>query len=248
MATAYKQIKKPNFDPVIRQGSAILSSWLGWCMAFVEQSVGQFYVYGTAKEGWSKVKGKHKGQPPAGVWVPLWYSGYYNQGHVLWAKFNKNGSGTAYTTPRSHKPYADKITFSSNANLTAQLKKGWSSDTEYLGWSEYVGSAQIVKKDPNVLVKSIKKVVSKLTLNKRVSRRGTATVTAKVLNVRDKASTKGKVVATYKKGEKFKYDSYIITNGYVWLSYIGKSGKRRYVAEGPFDGKKSTVYLKGGIS
>lgn len=90
---------------------------------------------------------------------------------------------------------------------------------------------------------------SKLVVGKRTARKGTATVTVSALNVRDKASTKGKVVDTYKKGGKFKYDSYIITNGYVWLSYIGgQSGKRRYVAEGPYDGKKSTVYLKGGIS
>ena len=89
---------------------------------------------------------------------------------------------------------------------------------------------------------------SKLVVGRRKSYRGTATVLVNALNVRDKASTKGKVVATYKKGEKFKYDSYIITNGHVWLSYIGRSGKRRYVSEGPYDGKKSNVYVKGGIS
>lgn len=242
----YKQVKTPNFDPYIKQGSAVLKSWLGWCMAYVEQSVGQFYVYGNALVGWGKVKGRHTGQPPVGVWVPLWYSGYYRQGHVLWAKFNANGSGTAYTTPRSHKPYADKITFSSNADLTRQLQRGWAGDIKYLGWSEYVGSRQIVR---YVKPAPKPKPASELVVGKRTARKGTATVIHRTgLNVRANVSTKSDIVATYKKGQKFHYDSYVITNGYVWLSYIGGSGKRRYVAEGPYDGKENTVYVTGGIS
>lgn len=78
--------------------------------------------------------------------------------------------------------------------------------------------------------------------------KGTATVIVAGLNVRDKASTSGKVVASYKYGEKFTYDGYTIADGFVWLSYIGKSGNRRYVAEGPNDGNRNTIYVTGGIS
>ncbi len=142
----YKQVTTPNFDPYIKQGDKVLSDWLGWCMAYVEQSVDVFYQYNTAADGWNRVKGRHTDAVPNGVWVLLWYSGYKGMGHVLWAKLNSDGSGTAYTSPNTHKPYADKLTFSSLSDLTKKLQKGWSYDLKLLGWSEYVGSKQIVKK------------------------------------------------------------------------------------------------------
>lgn len=66
----------------------------------------------------------------------------------------------------------------------------------------------------------------------------TGTVNASVLNVRDKPTTSGKVVATYKKGQKInalKYHS--IADGYVWFTYISASGATRYVAAGRNTGK-----------
>lgn len=58
-------------------------------------------------------------------------------------------------------------------------------------------------------------------------------VNASVLNVRNKPSTSGKVVAQYKKGQTInalKYHS--IANGYVWYTYTSNSGATRYVAAG----------------
>lgn len=81
----------------------------------------------------------------------------------------------------------------------------------------------------------------------RKAAKGTATVIVPLLNVRDTPSTKGKVVGEYKKGQKFNYDSFIVANGYVWLSYVSYSKQRRYVAEGPNDGKENTVYVRGGV-
>ena len=60
----------------------------------------------------------------------------------------------------------------------------------------------------------------------------TARVTALGLNVRRESSTSSPILATYSQGQTFMYDSYIIANGYVWLSYVGASGNRAYVAEG----------------
>lgn len=82
----------------------------------------------------------------------------------------------------------------------------------------------------------------------RRAAKGTATVLALALNVRNSPDTNGEVVATYSKGQTFNYDSFIISNGFVWLSYISNSGARRYVAEGPYDGNRSNVYVSGGIS
>lgn len=75
---------------------------------------------------------------------------------------------------------------------------------------------------------------------KQYTEHGTMTVTVDAINVRRAPNTSGEVVAVYKRGESFDYDTVIIdVNGYVWVSYIGSSGKRNYVATGATkDGKR----------
>ena len=68
---------------------------------------------------------------------------------------------------------------------------------------------------------------------KQYTEYGTMTVTVDAINVRRAPNTSGQVVAQYTKGQSFKYDTVIIdVNGFVWVSYIGGSGKRNYVATG----------------
>lgn len=69
---------------------------------------------------------------------------------------------------------------------------------------------------------------------------GTFTVTVDCLNVRRAPNTSGQIVAEYRYGQSFKYDTVIIdVNGFVWVSYVGGSGKRNYVATGATrDGKR----------
>ena len=50
------------------------------------------------------------------------------------------------------------------------------------------------------------------------------------INVRDYPSLQGNIVASYTNGESLIYDSYVVNDGYIWLSYIASSGSRRYVA------------------
>lgn len=50
-------------------------------------------------------------------------------------------------------------------------------------------------------------------------------------NVHNTPSDQAPIVAVYSPGQGFNYDSYIDTNGYRWLSYISRSGVRRYVAK-----------------
>ena len=59
------------------------------------------------------------------------------------------------------------------------------------------------------------------------------------------ASTNGPIVAQYSAGQTFNYDSWVIANGYYWLSYVSYSGVRRYVAEATTSG--SVVYVRGGV-
>ena len=95
--------------------------------------------------------------------------------------------------------------------------------------------------------KSVK--TTRIVVGKRTALSGTAKVTNyNGVNVRSSPSTGAKIVATYKRGGIFLYDSYIITNGYIWLSYIAYSGNRVYVAEGRNDGNPNNTYLTGGLS
>lgn len=61
---------------------------------------------------------------------------------------------------------------------------------------------------------------------------GTFTVEISALNVRDKAGLDGAIVAVYGAGETINYDGYCDKDGYIWITYIGASGNRRYVAVG----------------
>ncbi|MGM0206423.1 hypothetical protein IGI96_000892 [Enterococcus sp. DIV0421] len=49
-------------------------------------------------------------------------------------------------------------------------------------------------------------------------------------NIRAAASTSSAIVGSYSKGETVNYDSKVVAGGYVWLSWIGASGNRRYAA------------------
>ena len=52
-------------------------------------------------------------------------------------------------------------------------------------------------------------------------------------------------LAQYQPGASIYFDSYVMANGYVWISYLAVSGYRRYVAIGPDDGDPATVWGHG---
>ena len=55
-------------------------------------------------------------------------------------------------------------------------------------------------------------------------------ITLDVCNVRSAPNTKAEIVAQYPVGKEINYDQVWEGDGYRWISYIGASGKRRYVA------------------
>lgn len=79
----------------------------------------------------------------------------------------------------------------------------------------------------------------KATAGKLKDERATFTVHVTLLNVRDKPSIKGKVVAQYGKGMSLNYDSVYVADGYIWVSYISRSGVRRYIACGVAQGNRN---------
>ncbi|MFH6737150.1 SH3 domain-containing protein, partial [Streptococcus suis] len=50
------------------------------------------------------------------------------------------------------------------------------------------------------------------------------------VTIRNHPSRSGGVVGQYNSGESFSYDSYVVNDGHIWLSYVSYSGERRYVA------------------
>lgn len=66
---------------------------------------------------------------------------------------------------------------------------------------------------------------------KEYAENATAKVVCDALNVRSVPRASGNTpVAKYSKGETFRYDRVVLTNKYVYCSYIARSGNRRYVA------------------
>lgn len=61
---------------------------------------------------------------------------------------------------------------------------------------------------------------------------GTFTVEVSALNVRSSAGLVGEIVAVYTAGMEINYDGWLDNDDYIWITYIGTSGNRRYVAVG----------------
>lgn len=71
---------------------------------------------------------------------------------------------------------------------------------------------------------------------------GQAFVLCDILNIRKGPSVISDILDTYSKDESFYYDSVYENDGYIWVSYIARSGKRVYVASRSIN--NSEIYLK----
>lgn len=75
---------------------------------------------------------------------------------------------------------------------------------------------------------------------------GTYTVLVDALNVRDKPSTSGQVVATYTKGQTVNLEAWgTFADGYLWGRYVGGSGATRYIAIGVQSGQTCSEWYLG---
>jgi N-acetylmuramoyl-L-alanine amidase len=76
---------------------------------------------------------------------------------------------------------------------------------------------------------------------------GTFTIGDDPINVRRSPDTYGEVVAVYEAGETVHYDSKGSANGYRWISFIGASGNRNYMAIGQTDEASNRITLWGTV-
>jgi hypothetical protein len=222
------QVKYPNINvPAVR----------GYCLKYVDDGVSAPAREPTATISWQSNPAKQYVDLPVGVWVPIFFSlPKYPQGdlgHVAWA-FKHDANWTEVHDSETQ-PGARPV-YRSIAEVEQWFGK---YGCEYLGWSTEVDGAvvaQLVTDQPSAAPET-----------GRIAAKGTATVAVDALNVRNAPDKNSPSVAVYGYGQKINYDSYIITNGYVWLSYISSIGVRRYVADGPNDGKDDTTYVTGGV-
>lgn len=123
---------------------------------------------------------------------------------------------------------------STSAEVVAQYKAGqsvsYSSTVQADGytWMVYTGASGKTRYVAQTNGTTVSKPAASST-GGRVAQSGTWRARTTV-NVRAAASTSAEVVAQYNAGQTVKYDSYIDAEGIRWCSYIGGSGKRRYVA------------------
>ena len=108
------------------------------------------------------------------------------------------------------------------------------------GTPERGGIARIMSRDDTYLAGFIRPSYDSTEEWTRIRETGHFTVEVPSINVRNKPSKLGKVTNTYYKGERIYYDSYVIKEGFVWISYISYSNERHYVATGTHNGSERT--------
>lgn len=214
----------------------------GWCLMYVDDAGGAPKTnpprVGSAQAAWEVEKrngNTRAGDPPVGLWVPGFLSLNVGQfkglGHVFWMFNHGNGwieirdSETATNARPAYRSVAEVVAWFGRYSPT------------YLGWSYWVDGIQAVEDY----------VPAPSANGSFIAHKGVATVTVDALNVRNDPSNDHAIVATYVRGQVFNYDGYIISDGFVWLSYVSYSGVRRYIAEGPADGNPNNVYVSGGV-
>lgn len=230
---AVRQVKYPKLAvPAVR----------GWCLKYVDDAGG---APNTAPPRQKSAQAAYDVEKrngnirdsalPVGVWVPIFFSldagPYKGLGHVAWA----NNRGSYVEIYDSETAAGARAAYRS---IDEVLRWFGNHGIKYRGWSLWVDGVQAAEEYTPPAVAN----------GKRIDRKGTATVLVQALNVRNEPTRNSAVVATYSKGQKFNYDSYIISDGHLWLSYVSNSGVRRYAAEGVYDGNRSNVWVSGGIS
>ena len=229
---AIRQITTPNVG---------IGASRGWCLKYVDDTTNAPARARTAEQAYQiearngNIRG---GEPPVGVWVPLFFSLTRGQfaglGHVALA-FN-HGDGRIEIHDSETQSGARGVYNSINELLAWFANLG----IIYRGWSIWCDGTRYVEE--------YTPAPAQPQATGRVPASGPATGLGNARNLRAEPSTASEIVATYANGQQFNYDGYLIANGYVWLSYIGGSGHRRYVAEGVFDNDPNNVFVRGGVS
>jgi hypothetical protein len=120
----------------------------GWCLKYVQDAFGTDHPYASAIDAWNANfgGGNHPGEvPPSGKTVAVYFSlGNVPAGHV--AISLDDGTVASSTQGGSHSEGFIHPNLQNLIDIYAKYNGGCT----YLGWSEYVGSVQVVR--PNQVV------------------------------------------------------------------------------------------------
>ena len=127
-----------------------------------------------------------------------------------------------------------------HVGIVIEVNKGLITSVEQNvdGSPEQGGVARIMSRDDTCLAGFIRPSYDSNEDWTRVDENGKFTVTVPAINVRTKPSISGEIVSSYSEGEVVYYDSYVIKEGFVWISYISYSNERLYMAVGSHDGTR----------
>lgn len=117
----------------------------GWCLKFVQDAFETDHPYASATDAWyaNYGGGNHPGElPPSGKTVPIYFSlGTEPDGHVAISLDDGTVASSTlsgyHSSPFIHASMQDMI------NTYAK----YNGNCEYLGWSEYVGTVKVIKKE-----------------------------------------------------------------------------------------------------
>lgn len=229
---AFRQIYTPNTG---------VRATRGYCLKWVDDTSNAPHRTATARTALNNeinARRLRTSQPPVGIWVvgflDMTTGAYAAADHVFLMKYLGGGNyeiRDSETNSGARGIYHNLVELTSWFGAYHPVYVGWSTQCDGRVYAEEYTPA------PTVPVTTVSRVPAK----------GVAHVLVPTLHVRVSANTNSTIVASYSKGQAIPYDSYVVANGYVWLSYIGASGVRRYVAEGPNDGREDTVYVSGGV-
>lgn len=122
----YKQLVKPNLAMLGHRGM---------CLKYVQDAFGTPWAGTTAWDGWTnRVSRKHANALPAGVYVPVWFDGYWNgerAGHVAIYK-----DGQVWSSP-----WDRQVGYNILGSI-AEVERIYGM--EYVGWSEDLGGKQLI--------------------------------------------------------------------------------------------------------
>lgn len=233
---AVRQVRTPNIN---------VPAYRGYCLKYLDDGISAPDRQPTATSAYNVELNNgnvRTNDLPIGVWIPIFFDlttgPYKGLGHIAWALNHGNGWVEIHD---SETQAGARAVYRSIAEVLAWFGK---QGIVYKGWGLWLDGVQIAE-EYTVPNPGEGGALPNQGFKKRT---GTATVTVDLLNIRNDPSDDNSIVGSYSKGQTFNYDGFLINDGYVWLSYVSYSGVRRYVAEGPNDGKSDTVWVSGGVA
>ena len=130
---AYRQVVQPNLDPIMYDDNdKILLNWSGWCLNYVRTCFGVDRKIPRAIWAWQQSNYQHANWDiPSGVFVPIYFDGWYGYGHIAIYK-----DGQIWSSPLAAKYTADVW------GSIQEVERRYG--VTYVGWTEDVNGTIVI--------------------------------------------------------------------------------------------------------